>query len=83
MFEILTMLLILNNWALTCNELSYSQVQIQNVKASSHIRENLSTQTCVIISAKKNFGLLDLLLYGPVNSYGHVRTLAIERDVKQ
>ena len=47
------------------------------IKASSHISEGLSTQTCV------KMHLFGLLLYIPVNSNDHTGTLDVERDVKQ
>ena len=32
--------------------------------------------------AKNSFSLIDLLLFVPVNSFGHVGTLDVERDTK-
>ena len=37
---------------------------------------------CRLALVKNSICLFDLLLYGPDNSYGNVRMLAIERDIK-
>ena len=48
--------------------------------ALSHINKNLLTETCELeFMIVKN--CFCLFIYVPVNSYGHVRMLAVERDV--
>ena len=47
----------------------------------THMRFSLNIDLYLI--AKNSVCLFDLLLYVPVNSYGHVGKLAVERDVKQ
>ena len=58
-------------------------VSTQYLKESSHLSENRLTDTDLRFIAKNSFCLIDLMLYVPVNSYGHVGTLELERDVKQ
>ena len=47
----------------------------------THKRESLDVDVRSI--TKNSFCLLALLLYVPDNSYGHVGTLAVEKDVKR
>ena len=51
------------------------------LKDSSQISENINVDLGLI--SKNSFCLFDVLLYIPVNSYGHVRALNVVRDVKQ
>ena len=45
--------------------------------------ERKSLDADLRLIAKNIFCLIDLLLYDPVNSYGHVGTLEVDRGVKQ
>ena len=49
---------------------------------SSHISEK-SHDVDLRLIATESFCVFDLLLYVPVNCFGHVETLTVERDIKQ
>ena len=73
-----------------CSNINIDQVCTFDVyfKAAPNIKgvvtpKRKSLDAYLHLVANNSFCLIDLLLFVPINSYGHVGTLDVERDVKQ